>query len=264
MSFDGTIPTAYPDVNALLSELLSGVQSILGNHLIGMYLFGSLAMGDFDTSSDIDVAVVTDEEISPELFAELYAMHARIAGIDSPWATQLEVSYLSLHNLRRYDPQHSLHPHLDRDKGEKLGMQRHARVVERHVLRERGIVLIGPSPRELIDPISPDDLRRAVLEVVDEWLRPMLDAPTPFTGRGYQSYTVLSICRMLYTLEHGEIVSKPTAARWAQAKLDERWSPLIERALAGRHTPYLDPDADDVNETRALMRYMLERRQQIA
>lgn len=262
MSSEETWSTAYPDVNALLSELLSSVRSILGGHLIGMYLFGSLAIGDFDTSSDIDVAVVTDEEISPELFAELHAMHSRIAEIDSPWAVQLEVSYLSLRNLRRYDPPHAVHPHLDRDAGEKLGMQRHARVVERHVLRERGITLFGPPPRELIDPISPEDLWWAALEIVDEWLRPMLEMPTPFASRGYQSYTVLSICRMLYTLEHGEIVSKPAAARWAQTKLDERWSPLIERALAGRHTPYLDPDPNDVDETRALMRYMLERRQQ--
>lgn len=30
---------------------------------------------------------------------------------------------------------------------------------------------------------------------------------------------ILTMCRVLHTLEHGTIVSKPVAARWAQAKL---------------------------------------------
>jgi hypothetical protein len=31
-------PTPYPDVNAILSELLARIQASLGDHLIGMYL----------------------------------------------------------------------------------------------------------------------------------------------------------------------------------------------------------------------------------
>ena len=35
-----------------------------------------------------------------------------------------------------------------------------------------------------------------------------------------------------YTLQYGVMVSKPIAARWAQAVLDARWTPLIRAALA--------------------------------
>jgi predicted nucleotidyltransferase len=256
---EANFPTRYPDVNALLFVLLSGEQAVLGNHLVGMYLFGSLASGDFDQQSDIDVAIVTDEEIAPEQFARLRTMHERMAEIDSFWATQLEVAYLSLDKLRRYDPERGAHPHLDRGKGEQLKMDAHARVVERHILREHGIVVFGPSLQNLIDPISPNDLRQSVLEILNEWYALMLDKPAPFDNRGYQSYTVLSMCRMLYTLQFGKVVSKPAAARWAQDTLPPRWAPLIERAWVGREHPSLEPLDEDVRETKEFIRYTLAR-----
>src|SRR5206468_1611515 len=61
--------------------------------------------------------------------------------------------------------------------------------------------------------------------------------PTPTCRRWldnpfYRSYAVLTMCRMHYTLQYGVVVSKPLAARWAEATLDARWRPLIQAALA--------------------------------
>jgi hypothetical protein len=255
------IPTPYPKVNALLGILLEGVQTVLGTHFLGMYLFGSLAIGDFDGGSDIDVAVITDAEISDDVFLAVRFMHERIALGDSPWATQLEVSYLSKSALFRYDPTNARHPQLERGSGVQLVMENHARVVERHVLRERGIVVAGPPLQNLIEPVSPDDLRKSVVEILHEWAEPMLDGPIPFDTRGYQSYTVLSLCRMLYTIEHDTVVSKPVAARWAEERLGERWLPLIESARVGRQNPELAPEWEDVSGTLDLIRYALAKSQ---
>src|SRR5947209_8320010 len=171
MSKRAARPTPYPEVNALLRVLLSGAQGVLGSHFVGAYLFGSLACGDFDRDSDIDVLVMTDEDISDDLFSALRAMHARVAAARAPWATQLEVSYIPQRALRRFDPDCALHPHIDRGTGERLRMMRHDAdwVIQSHVLREKGVALAGPSTPALIDPITPDDLRRAVLEVLRGW-----------------------------------------------------------------------------------------------
>lgn len=259
-----THPTPYPDVNAVLLELLSGVQTILESHFVGMYLFGSLTSGDFDQDSDIDVVVVTDDEISGDLFSALQAIHARINAGDSPWTIQLEVSYIPQHALRRYDPANALHPHIDRGRGESLGMMQHdsSWVVQRYTLRERGITLAGPAPQTLIDPVSPNDLRQAMLAILKGWALQILQDPAQIKHRGGQSYTVLSIYRILYTLQYGTVVSKPVAARWAQETLDNQWTPLIERTWTGRHNPGLEASPDDVNGTLDLIRYALERSQQ--
>ena len=40
--------TPYEDVNLILNLLLANVQEVLTNQFIGLYLYGSLATGDFD------------------------------------------------------------------------------------------------------------------------------------------------------------------------------------------------------------------------
>jgi hypothetical protein len=233
---------------------------ILGSHFIGMYLDGSLASGDFDEDSDIDFVVVTDEDISGDLFSELQQMHDRIATIDSPFAVQLEGSYISRQGLRRFDPGHALHPNIERGNGERLKMVYHDDwwIIHRYILRERGITITGPAPQTLLDPVSPDDLRRAMLSILRGWATQILNHPNKINSRGYQSYVVLSLCRILYTLQFGDVVSKPVSARWAKETLDGQWVSLIDRAWEGRHHPEASADPEDINGTLEFIRFTLE------
>ncbi len=86
-------------------------------------------------------------------------------------------------------------------------------VVQRSVLRERGMTLAGPAPQTLIDPVSPDDLRQAMLAVLYGWAAQILDDPAQIKNRGGQTYTVLSLCRILYTLHMAQ--SFPSRSRRA-------------------------------------------------
>ena len=257
-------PTPYPDVNAILQELLGSVRDILGSDFVGMYLDGSLANGDFDEDSDIDFVVVTDEDISGDLFSALQAMHERIAMIDSPFAVQLEGSYISQHGLRGFDPEHALHPNIERGEGERLKMVYHDDwwIIHRYILRERGITIVGPAPQTLIDHVSPNDLRRVMLSILNGWATQILNNPNKIHSRGYQSYTVLSLCRILYTLQFGDVVSKPFAARWAKETLAGNWVSLIERAWVGRHHPEASAELEDIKGTLDFIKYALEFSQQ--
>jgi predicted nucleotidyltransferase len=252
--------TPYPEVNTMLQVLLESVGNVLGSHLVGVYLDGSLTSGDFDEDSDIDFVVVTSEDISGDLFLALQAMHERIATMDSAFAVQLEGSYISQQGLRCFDPAHALHPNIERGEGERLKMVFHDDwwIIHRYILRERGIALAGPAPQTLIDPVSPNDLRRAMRSVLDGWAMQILDNPELISGRGYQSYVVLSLCRMLYTLQFGDVVSKPFAARWAKATLDAAWVSLMDRAWIGRHHPQFAADPDDMNGTLDFIKFTLQ------
>ncbi len=253
--------TPSPEINALLQELLKDVRGILGSHFVGMYLEGSLANGDFDQDSDIDFVVVVDDEVSESLFSSLYAMHERFNLMDTQWSTNLEGSYISQRALRHHDSRHANHPNMERGFGERLKMVYHDEtwIIHRYILRERGITITGPAPKTLIDPISPNELRQAMLSTLHGWATQILNNPNEITHRGYQSLTVLSLCRILYTLQFGDIVSKAKAATWAKEILDEKWKKLIDEAWIGRHNPQLLASADDVNQTLGLIRYALER-----
>jgi predicted nucleotidyltransferase len=253
-------PTPHPDVNEILNLLFSNVKGVLQDQFVGMYLFGSLANGDFDQHSDIDVLFVTEAEIQDDIFSSLQAMHARLANVDSPWATQLEVSYIPQKALRRFDTADKLHPHLDRGSRESLHWMAHESdwIIQRHILRERGIILEGPAPQSLIDPISATALQKAVVDVLPFWAGPILEDPLQIGSRGYQSFVVLSLCRMLYTLQCGTIISKRAAADWAQDALSKQWTPLITRSWLGRQNAGTDAQPEDVDGTLNLIRYTME------
>ena len=265
-------PTPYPEVNLVLNALLPEVQAILGEQFVGLYLYGSLAYGGFDRDSDVDFVVVTQGELSAATFEALQTMHERISTCNSWCATQLEGTYIPKQALRTYDPLRALHLHIDRGPGERLHRMQiddpklsrawwGGWVLLRAVLRESGVLLAGAAPAVLIDPVSPDELKQASLAVLDGWAGPLLDDPGQIKGRGYQSYCVLTLCRILYTLETGKITSKQTAACWAKERLGEPRTTLIARAMDGRHQPDAEAFQEDVNGTLEFVRYTLEHSQ---
>lgn len=248
-----------PELNTLLRDLLDEVQHVLGGHFVGLYLEGSLANGDYDRDSDVDFVVVTDQEISQDDFEALQAMHERFNGKAARQSLNLEGSYISRPALRRSDPKHASHLNLEWGSGERLKRVFHDETwnIQRYILRERGITIVGPAPRTLIDPVSPDDLRQAMLAVLRGWAAHVLGHANEIAFREYQSYTVLSICRILYTLEHGEVVSKAKAAEWVKQMESGRWGGLIDRAWIGRHNPSLPASSEDIDQTLEFIRYAL-------
>ena len=253
-----TVPTPYRDVNALLQLLLERVRAVLGRDLVGMDFYGSLSSGDFDPeSSDVDFVVATARTLPAAEAESLARMHAQIHASGLPWSRRLEGWYLPPDALRRHDPSDLRHPTIgmDWDFGvDELGADW---TIQRHIVRERGVVVWGPNPKTLIDPAAPVDLRRAVVGTVLDFWAPQVEGPEPewLRTREYQAFAALTMCRILYTLERGEVVSKPEAAVWALRALPARWAPLVERALIWRH----DPRPDDLTDTLRFIDYTVER-----
>lgn len=233
-------PTAFPDLNEVLRDFLDSVQSILGENFCGAYLQGSFAVGDADEHSDVDFIVVTNEEPTDAQVAELQAMQERLYELATPWAQHLEGSYFPKELLRRVDPGRT--PLVYFDNGEtKPARDNHCNTaVVRWSLREHGVVLAGPEPKSLVEPVDPDDLRREVREAMVEFAE-WASSPTKAGGMScwMQPYLVLNLCRMLQTLESGEIGSKKAGGEWALEALGAEWGELIQHALEDRPDPWL-------------------------
>ncbi len=223
-------PTPYAEVNCVLRDLRARVQEVLGARFVGLYLYGSLASGDFDPQrSDIDFVVVTTSTLTPEAIAALETLHADLWASGLKWASKLEGAYIPLAALAHYDRAAGPFPQVNEGR---FFVERHGSdwIIQRHILRERGVTVAGPPIRPLIAPVSVDDLRRAVRGVLREWWAPMLADPARLSRPDYQAFAILTMCRALYALEWGEIVPKTAAAQWAGEMLGEPWSALIADA----------------------------------
>jgi hypothetical protein len=279
--------TPHDDLNQVIQHWLVGLQAALGDNLVGAYLHGSLAVGDFDEASDVDFMVVLQDDIPATGIEPLHGLHLELCRLPSPWAQAFEGSYAPAFALRRLSTEPRDPPGEPRPDGlREPGMWRprpfaypfwfvsedeapvrreydNSQLV-RWVLREKGVRLVGPPAQTLVDPVSGEDLRREAAEILVCNLERLSPDLSWFRTAYGQASGVLICARALETLESGEVRSKRSAVAFAQARLEPRWTDLVAAAFAERARsaaePHVDrrPDRQAVAETLAFGRWAAE------
>lgn len=226
-------PLDTPEIRALLDQLQSRIHAILGEKLVGLYLVGSLVVGDFEPAvSDIDLIALTTTELSPPEAAALEAMHAGVAAQYPRWDDRIEVIYVARDNINLRKPAHPIAVISPGEPFHVFEARGSDWLINWYVLYENGVALYGDDPRMVVTPVALDELLPSLkrqLAEFEQWV-------TPDLHRGGQAYAILTMCRALYTFRQRGFVSKPQAAGWAAVELPD-WSSLILRALEWRLVP---------------------------
>jgi hypothetical protein len=226
----------------MLDALLAGIHRMLDADLVGLYLRGSLATGDFKpATSDIDALAVVERQINDCAFAALKTLHAQLDVSPNPYAGRIEIAYIDRQALKRFVPG-LRHPTLG--QGEALSWSQHHSnwILERWVVREHGITLLGPDPKSLIDPIPVQSLRNAVQERLDDWAdwADQPDDPDWGLPLAHKAYVVETMCRALHTLAQGALSSKGQAVAWAMETLPDPWRSLVAKSRDWRTNSRVD------------------------
>jgi hypothetical protein len=217
-------------VSDLLRELTTHLPVTLGRNLVGIYLYGSLTQRAFDPRrSDVDLIVVTRRDLSDAQFRGLGAWLAR-ASESNPWATRLQMIFLIRDEVLTTDSKACLYQFGKLERGGSDGNP----IIWMNVL-ESGVVLYGPRPETFVPDITPEILFQALVREVGYLREEIIEKPSSEWRDvpSYRAYAVLTLCRILYSHEHGTIVSKKRAAKWALKRLPQRWHEIITRALEG-------------------------------
>lgn len=254
------IQTKFPELNEVLFQFVSDVHTLLGDDLIGFYLQGSFAIGDFDEHSDCDFIVAIAQELSDDRVQQIREIHRSIFDTARKWSQSLEGSYFPVSLLRSTANCGVPLWYLDNGHRE-LELSSHCNsVIVRWVLREKGVVLYGLPPNQLIDPISPDELRRTIFRSIVDAAAIIADHPENYYNRFYQSFFVLQCCRKLRDLYFAENGSKRMGAEWVKSNFDPNWNELIDRSWSGRQNPSVSvnepPDRDDFEATLKFVEYI--------
>lgn len=247
-------PTKYIEINELLRQLLLQIQSILTNEFIGMYIGGSLAGDCFNCeTSDIDCYVVTTKALSKNIVNKIEKMHKQFYSSKLSYAKKIEASYIPQKDLLDFDP-NGMRPYFNEGRY-CMGHYGSNYLIELHVLREKGIVIIGPDIKCLIKEISIQNLKTAIKKNLHEYWEINLSDFPKFKRSDYQVFAILTMCRTLYSLETGKITSKLEAAQWTIQRLDTNWKNLIELAITWESSQ----EINRLEETQNFVRYVLNK-----
>ena len=250
--------SAYPELDDLLEDHADRLRSALGNLIVAVYLQGSLAIGDFDMTSDVDFIVATGGELTAEQVQIAQTVHAQTYRQRSRWAKRLEYSFFPVSLLQSPSSPFEADG-LPRSEGRELwyfdngspSIERSDHdnsLVVRWTLRERGVVIFGPTPSTLVDPVLTEDLRTEIQRTLVGWGDMVVRDPEPYRNRFYQSFLVLNYCRGILDLAEGSIHSKLAGVKWARQNLPDAWTPLVNFCWDERQDPDIstnqpaDPD----------------------
>ncbi len=223
-------PDPSSDIAALLDDLQTGIHSVLGDDLVGLYLFGSLVHGDFTPgTSDIDLLAATRRFMTEADIDRLREMHYEIVARHPAWEDRIEVAYQSLHGLRSWATERS--PMGIISPGEPIHLIEAGADwrINWYFVLDHSVTLAGPPPKAIIPPIPHEVFVDAAREL-GLWWRERIHEVRDQRG---ESYAILTTCRALYTHHTGEHVSKQRAAAWVAERHPE-WASLIAMALERR------------------------------
>jgi hypothetical protein len=218
------------DVWTLVDELREDLAERLGDELVGLYVFGSLVLGDFDdVRSDIDLLTAVRSPVDDRHVGWVAGAVDRFVARHPEWVDRVELLCAPLAVLRAHlagagqvvrvspgEPTHRVpaSPHW---------------LTDLYVVQERGVVLLGPVVADVLPRIGREEFRRCVRDNVVEWRTWAQES----AAEGFLAYAVLTLCRALYACATGEQASKPAAGRWVAQRYPQ-WAPLVASALDWR------------------------------
>ena len=231
--------TPYLGLDEVLTDYAHTSQDVLKDNFVGLYLLGSLAIGDFDLTSDVDYVIVTNNELSDDELGCVQSRHTELLSRNTRWVKHLEYSFFSIQKLSELSSPYGEHGLRIESEARQLwyfcnGSSMVERsdhdntLVTRWTLRNKSKAVLGPGPSTFAPDVSADELRQEIRNSMLGWEKLILDDASHLHNRFHQVFLVLNNCRALQDLYEGRITSKLEGAAWAKQHIDYRWQSLID------------------------------------
>ena len=250
---------------ATVKLCLDRYQDLLGQHVpqlvVALYVHGSIALDAFDEGiSDIDFIAVLNRVADDNEIDALTQVHRTLAAKfpHSP----LEGSYLQWHHLGHSAQEIGPYP-CYHDRRFHPSAHHDMNPVTWWMLKNRAVVVFGPDPATLDFKADWQDVRAYMLANLNTYWAAFTKRPIRLayllSDEGIQ-WAVLGICRLLYGLQEGTMISKRLAGEYALTQVPPRWHALIKEALdirAGIKARYHTPRFSRALKSVAFLKYII-------
>lgn len=211
-------------------QVSEAIEDLFENQIIGIYLYGSAILGGLHINSDVDILVIVNQDLTEatrnELTKRLMPLSGKIGckNLNRP----LEVTIINQNDIVPWQ----FPPKCEFMYGEWLREQMEAGDIPQACYdpdvaillwqaRSHSLSLKGPEAIEVIEPISMNDIQKAI----------RCSLPNLIAGvKGDERNVLLTLARMWFTIATGEICSKDMAAEWVIPRLPQNLAVLLEIA----------------------------------
>lgn len=217
------------EVNTLLTEF----PRLLGDNLLGIYLYGSLAAGGFNPErSNINLLILTHHTLGAEVRHKLVELLLRMSRVPAPLDCIFAVKQdtqapwpidLYYHEKVREDFQLARRNNNWQQLDSSTHLSDAQQLLIFQALHDYGICLYGQPIAEAIPQPAENAFRTALIQETQVALQNSLRDPIAF---------VLNGCRALAYLRSGSRLSKRDAAIWGLTQLPEQYRGLIQQVQA--------------------------------
>jgi streptomycin 3"-adenylyltransferase len=219
---------APESVKKFLTETLSVLHPLLSDDLVGVYLYGSLAMRCFNPeSSDVDVILVVRKSLSEEKRRKVIE---HLKGVCSD-EKRLELSIVGMEALRK--PTYPLKVCLHYEYwGNTLENTMDSEILSNlYTARKRGFRVWGAPIHAVFSKVPSKYHLRSVIEDLQN-TKEHLHENQELAGYNVPAYWVLGSCRILAFIREGRVLSKAEGGQWGLTNLPKKYHDIIQQALA--------------------------------
>jgi predicted nucleotidyltransferase len=246
-------PAAPAEAREQLGVLVSELESILGNELVGVYLHGSLVLGCFNPQqSDIDLIAVTRRRLNAKKRRRLGALMlgssaAKERPREPPYPLEVSILRETQLNPWRYPTPFDFHyGESQRDRFtagefEPLWDEDHDLAAHITLLREAGVTLAGRPIDEVFPTVPWADYADSLLRDL-VWSR----------ERRLDLYGILNASRIWATFTERRLHSKLSGGIWALEHAPKEF----HRLIAGATAVYRGESEDDDFESPEVLAYV--------
>lgn len=223
-----------PEMKCYLKRVKTGLESILGDEITGIYVHGSLALGGFNPKrSDIDLIVVVRNLLSACTKKELAQYFLEISKQPYP----VEISVLSAQQLTpwQFPTPYDFHfseywrDRHEQELAERTELYFNSEVrtdpdLAAHItiIRHCGICLSGKEIELVFPEVPKKDYLASLLSDFEECLLRIQEDPV---------YCILNMIRVYWYLKEEKIASKKEAGLAGDRLLPEIYRPLVSQAI---------------------------------
>lgn len=213
----------------------------------GVYLYGSIALGAFDEEkSDVDFIVLLKREATDQEIEIIKDIHIQLS--KGHLGSRMDGMYIQATDLSKGNE--AMHPYPFCAEGVVRVGHWDINHITWWVLKNHGIVLQGTAIQELqISTEWEDVLETLKYNINQYWYEKTKEIPDSVPDEVVEAVTA-TICRILYSLEYQQIISKKEALGKGLSMLPDVWQPLLKEGMRIRALEQY-PSLFDTEKSRA-------------